>query len=244
MLLPGMDGSGKLFAPLIHALGNDLHTQVVRYLPEQPLGYAPLMEQVRQQLPVGRPFILLGESFSGPIAVSLAAERPAGLLGLVLCCTFVRNPRPGLAWLSGLLPLVSPRLAPRALLSRLLLGRFATPALDQALADALAPLPSETLQARLRAVLDVDAAGQLQRIQVPLLYLQAAEDRLVPADAVRLIEGYPGDFRCLRLEAPHGLLQARPHEAAQALEGFAKTVEIDPGDQVAGRSTSSRGCSE
>ncbi|GAC1033423.1 hypothetical protein thsps21_42520 [Pseudomonas sp. No.21] len=244
MLLPGMDGSGKLFAPLIHALGNDLHTQVVRYPPEQPLGYAPLMEQVRQQLPVGRPFILLGESFSGPIAVSLAAERPAGLLGLVLCCTFVRNPRPGLAWLSGLLPLVSPRLAPRALLSRLLLGRFATPALDQALADALAPLPSATLQARLRAVLDVDAAGQLQRIQVPLLYLQAAEDRLVPADAVRLIEGYPGDFRCLRLEAPHGLLQARPHEAAQALEGFAKTVEIDPGDQVAGRSTSSRGCSE
>ncbi|PZE14259.1 alpha/beta hydrolase [Pseudomonas sp. 57B-090624] len=239
-----MDGSGKLFAPLIHALGNDLHTQVVRYPPEQPLGYAPLMEQVRQQLPVGRPFILLGESFSGPIAVSLAAERPAGLLGLVLCCTFVRNPRPGLAWLSGLLPLVSPRLAPRALLSRLLLGRFATPALDQALADALAPLPSATLQARLRAVLDVDAAGQLQRIQVPLLYLQAAEDRLVPADAVRLIEGYPGDFRCLRLEAPHGLLQARPHEAAQALEGFAKTVEIDPGDQVAGRSTSSRGCSE
>lgn len=239
-----MDGSGKLFAPLIHALGNDLHTQVVRYPPEQPLGYAPLMEQLRQQLPVGRPFILLGESFSGPIAVSLAAERPAGLLGLVLCCTFVRNPRPGLAWLSGLLPLVSPRLAPRALLSRLLLGRFATPALDQALADALAPLPSATLQARLRAVLDVDAAGQLQRIQVPLLYLQAAEDRLVPADAVRLIEGYPGDFRCLRLEAPHGLLQARPHEAAQALEGFAKTVEIDPGDQVAGRSTSSRGCSE
>lgn len=239
-----MDGSGELFAPLIQALGSDLHTQVVRYPPEQPLGYAPLMEQVRQQLPVGRPFILLGESFSGPIAVSLAAERPAGLLGLVLCCTFVRNPRPGLAWLSGLLPLVSPRLAPRALLSRLLLGRFATPALDQALADALAPLPSATLQARLRAVLDVDAAGQLQRIQVPLLYLQAAEDRLVPADAVRLIEGYPGDFRCLRLEAPHGLLQARPHEAAQALEGFAKTVEIDPGDQVAGRSTSSRGCSE
>lgn len=239
-----MDGSGELFAPLIQALGSDLHTQVVRYPAQQPLGYAPLMDQVRQQLPLGRPFILLGESFSGPIAISLAADRPAGLRGLVLCCTFVRNPHPRLAWLSGLLPLLSPRQAPRALLSQLLLGRFATPALNQALVDALAPLSSATLQARLRVVLDVDATGHLQRIQVPLLYLQAAEDRLVPADAARLIERYSGDFRCLRLEAPHCLLQARPHEAAQALEGFAKTVGIDQGDQVAGRSTSSRGCSE
>lgn len=239
-----MDGSGELFAPLTQALGSGLHTQVVRYPAEQPLGYAPLLEQVRQQLPVGRPFILLGESFSGPIAVSLAAERPAGLLGLVLCCTFVRNPRPSLAWLSGLLPLLSPRLAPRALLSQLLLGRFATPALNQALADALAPLSSATLQARLRAVLAVDATEQLQRVQVPLLYLQATTDRLVPADAARLIEQYSGDFQCLQLEGPHCLLQARPHEAAQVLEGFAKTVSVDQGDQVAGRSTSSRGCSE
>ncbi|MGA6106494.1 alpha/beta fold hydrolase [Pseudomonas solani] len=244
MLLPGMDGSGELFAPLIQALGTGLHTQVVRYPSEQPLGYGPLIETVRQQLPAGRPFILLGESFSGPIAVSLAAERPAGLLGLVLCCTFIRNPRPGLAWLSGLLPLVSPRLAPRALLSQLLLARFATPALDQTLVDALAPLSSATLRARLRAVLEVDATAHLQQVQVPLLYLQATADRLVPADAARLIERYSGDFQCLQLEAPHCLLQARPHEAAHALERFAKTVSTVQSDQVAGRSTSSRGCRE
>ncbi len=36
------------------------------------------MELVRAALPAGEPYILLGESFSGPIALALAAERPHG----------------------------------------------------------------------------------------------------------------------------------------------------------------------
>jgi pimeloyl-ACP methyl ester carboxylesterase len=77
VLLPGMDGTGDLFAPLVAALGPHMRTVIVRY-PDEPLDYASDEEIARAALPIGHPFILLGESFSGPIAVSIAASAPRG----------------------------------------------------------------------------------------------------------------------------------------------------------------------
>jgi len=94
VLLPGMDGSGTLFADFVSTLGSSLEIIVVSYPKEIALGYDGLEEIVRAQLPLGKPFFLLGESFSGPIAISLAAEKPDGLLGLILSCTFAKNPHP------------------------------------------------------------------------------------------------------------------------------------------------------
>ncbi|WP_222432862.1 alpha/beta fold hydrolase [Caenimonas sedimenti] len=104
VLLPGMDGTGELFAPFIAAYGGA--TQVVRYPPTAVLNYAGLEEVARSALPRGEPFVLLGESFSGPIAISLAASRPPNLLGVILCCTFARNPRPFLGPFRSLLPML------------------------------------------------------------------------------------------------------------------------------------------
>ena len=94
VLLPGLDGTGDLFAPVVDALGPNVPTQIVRY----PLSHAsdyPTCEAVaRGALPTDCPYVLLGESFSGPIAVSIAAAAPPGLRGLILCSTFVCNPQP------------------------------------------------------------------------------------------------------------------------------------------------------
>jgi pimeloyl-[acyl-carrier protein] methyl ester esterase len=106
VLLPGMDGTDRLFAPLIEALGPDVRVQVIRYATTSTAGYRELTDFVRQALPAKGEYVLLGESFSGPIAVSIAAQAPPGLKALVLCCTFVSNPRPGLAPFRPLLPLV------------------------------------------------------------------------------------------------------------------------------------------
>lgn len=76
ILMPGMDGTGELFAPLIGALGSSIESIVVRYPTDQPLTYSELFPQVRAALPRSGPFVLLGESFSGPLALMLAAEAP------------------------------------------------------------------------------------------------------------------------------------------------------------------------
>jgi pimeloyl-[acyl-carrier protein] methyl ester esterase len=114
ILLPGMDGTGELFAPFLAAAKGDFKTVVVKYPTTKPLAYAELTSLVESQLPTGEPFVLLAESFSGPIAVSVARRKPNGLTGLVLCAAFVRNPRPSLSYFIPLLGLISLRTIPLA----------------------------------------------------------------------------------------------------------------------------------
>ena len=63
VLLPGLDGTGLLFQPLIDCLPEDIQPVVVAYPKELQLGYAELLPLVLDSLPPG-PFVLLGESFS------------------------------------------------------------------------------------------------------------------------------------------------------------------------------------
>ncbi|WP_283190454.1 hypothetical protein [Pseudomonas sp. PMCC200344] len=103
VLLPGMDGTGELFAAFASSMEREFDTLIITYPPNIPLSYTALESLVRESLPTDRPFVLLGESFSGPIAISLSARQPPQQLGLVLCGTFARNPRPIFSHLSFLL---------------------------------------------------------------------------------------------------------------------------------------------
>lgn len=95
ILLPGLDGTGRLFSRLAEQLPGELEPRVVALPTDRELGYAELVRHARDQLPQDRLFALLGESFSGPVALRLAAERPPGLVALVLVASFHRRP---VAW--------------------------------------------------------------------------------------------------------------------------------------------------
>src|SRR5262245_21849903 len=103
VLLPGMDGTAKLPEEFVAALGPTVEATVVSYPTDRAMGYPELESLVRSRLPVDRPYVLLGESFSGPIAISIAGSCPAGLRALILCGSFARNPRPVLDLLGRLL---------------------------------------------------------------------------------------------------------------------------------------------
>lgn len=223
VLLPGMDGTASLFEPFIAALGNEFPVVRVAYPNVGVLGYFELEAVARAALPAG-PYVLLGESFSGPIAISLAASAPDQLKGLVLCCTFARNPRPlfsGLRPLVGFLPMA---FAPVSVLGRLLLGRFSTHALRSALAQAMAQVSGSALRARLQAVLRSDVSAKLSAVRVPVLYLRASQDLVVPASASRLAVELNPRIKVVELEAPHFLLQAAPSESAKVVAAFVRDV--------------------
>lgn len=227
VLLPGMDGTGDLFLPLLEALGSELKVQVLRYPEAQCLGYEELVSYVLGLLPAEEPFVLLGESFSGPFAIKLAASSHSGLRGLILCCTFARNPRPALAWLRACLPLVPFGWIPSGLLSWALLGPFAKPALRRMLKQTVGRVRPSVLRARARAVLDVDVTGALAQVKVSCLYLQASADRVVPARAATLITRVLASVRLLQVDGPHCLLQTAPEESAAALSAFIRQVHSD-----------------
>ena len=50
VLLPGMDGTGELFAPFVAALKREFKVVVVRYPTNEPLGYAELEAIARGKL--------------------------------------------------------------------------------------------------------------------------------------------------------------------------------------------------
>ncbi len=76
------------------------------------------------------------------------------------------------------------------------------------------------LGARLRALLAIDVARELAAIDVPVLWLTAAHDRLVPAGATAHVRALRPDFEFRRLDGPHLLLQRRPIESAAVVSEF------------------------
>src|SRR5262249_23414227 len=196
------------------ALGPEIEPHVVAYPTNPALGYAELEALVRASLPTDGAFVLLGESFSGPIAISIAASRPPHLVGLILCVTFARNPLPLLGSMPWLLPLVPFGLAPMRVINALLLGRFATAPLIEAVGTTFDEVPTQTFKARLAAVARADLRPALANVRVPVLYLRASEDRLVPRRCAADIAQAATQTHIVEIEAPHTLLQVKPAAAA------------------------------
>ena len=88
-MLPGLDGTGALLEDFAAALAGHFDVEVIAYPHDELLGYSQLCGLVRMRLPQ-QDYVLIAESFSGPVGLALAAERPAGLKALVLCASFAR----------------------------------------------------------------------------------------------------------------------------------------------------------
>jgi len=220
VMLPGLDGTGRLFAPLEGALRPGVAVQSVSYPRDEPLSYDELESWVASRLPARDPFIVLGESFSGPVAIRIAAKRPPGLLGVVLVASFVRSPIP-VSWAK---PLVVPAMfrwaATEPLLRGFLVGSDAPRELVRDVADTIRSVSANVLASRVREVLSVDARAALRACAVPILYLTATRDRLVRRNVARSIQDESNNVRVEVVDGPHLVLQRAPGPCARAIRGF------------------------
>jgi pimeloyl-ACP methyl ester carboxylesterase len=221
LLLPGMDGTGRLFGRFVaatEAAGARNHYEAVAYPNDRELDYAQLEAMVRERI-TEEPTAIVAESFSGPMAIAIAANPPPGLRALVLVASFARAPAP--RWLA---PLIGPgrfRRTPSRLEVRAALTGWASPrALVDEVREAIAAVAPAVLAARARALLEVDVGRELERIELPMLVLRARSDRLV---AARALPRLPAHARTLELAGPHLLLQSAPGPCVDAIEGFLQT---------------------
>ena len=223
IVLPGLDGTATLHADFLCACEGVESAIAIPYPAHQALGYTELEALVRAQLPTSKPFVLLGESFSGPIALSIAANPPANLVGVVLSTTFAANPFPALTPLASLLRFAPVRSVPLAVLSRLLLGRWATRDLNASLRQALQSVAPATLRFRAAAALRASVAN-MGAISLPTLYLRATADRLLPARTGERIRSAVAGCQVVEIAGPHLLLQAKPVECARVVSDFFRTL--------------------
>jgi pimeloyl-ACP methyl ester carboxylesterase len=221
LLLPGLDGSGRLFAPLLAAGPRAFQPEPLSFPPDRPLGYDALAALVRARLPRRR-FVLLAESFSGPLAVRLAAERPKGLAALVLAASFLHRPLDPL--LHPLRALVGARLfgvpMPAMVVRRFMAGPDAPDALVAEVQRAVAAVSPEVLALRAREALAVDARDALAGVEVPILFLAPTRDRLIRRDAHEDVLALRPDAEVAPIEAPHMVLQRCPHASLARIEEF------------------------
>lgn len=227
VVLPGMDGMAALssvFADMMRATFESVVT--ISYPPDRFLGYGELEALVRSLLPKDTPYVLLGQSFSGPIAISIAAARPSGLMGLILSTAFSQSPLPWLSPLSSLTGIAPVRALPRAVLSWFLLGRWATQELESMLQASLRAVKPSVLRSRAAAALEIDVSHGLSAIAVPVLCLRASNDRLFSSEvSARMLKAIPR-AEVKDISGPHLLLQASPSACAEAILEYASRLTL------------------
>jgi pimeloyl-[acyl-carrier protein] methyl ester esterase len=221
VLLPGMDGTGVFFLDFPTAMPREFKPLVVKYPNDPKLGYPELEALAHAALPHHEPFVVLGESFSGPIAISIAASNPPGLIGLILCCTFARSPHPLLPLATAAIRPFPTGRVPAFIQHRNLFGRFDSPRLRAQLAEVRGLVSANILKSRLEAVAHVDVSDKLRQVTVPILYLRAKHDRVVSRASGDYIKRIRPDAEVVDLDAPHLLLQTVPQEALSVIRNFA-----------------------
>lgn len=205
-LLPGMDGTGRLFEPLRAELGgNDVRT--VRYDGDD---HAAIERALPDALRTPKPSdVIVAESYGGPLALRIAARHPVARL--VLVASFVTTPRmlPPAALVGWAHP--PPRFAIRAAM----LGLDAPAALVDAVRGALDEAPSATIAARVRSLADLDVRAELAAARTEVVWLAARHDRLVPGRQTVLARATRPDLVVHALDGPHLLAQRWPARVAR-----------------------------
>lgn len=222
LLLPGLDATGRLYEAFSSALPARYPLRALYYPTDQALDYDGLLPLVRACAPTEGPWALIGESFSGPLAIRLAAERPPGLMALVLCATFVGAPLPLPAWTvrTGLFRLPPPRW----LMRRLMFDAEAPADEVDAFMAAVTSVDAPVMAVRARAALGAGVGELLTGLDLPVLYLRAGGDRLFCASVQAAVRRHRPEIEVVTIEgAPHLVLQRRAHEAAAAVSQWLDT---------------------
>lgn len=221
VLLPGLDGTGHLFWRLLKALPSSIRVRVISYPNDEGLGYAELADLVSGQIG-GHSVVLLGESFSGPIAVDLAVRMAGQVRGLILAATFLKTPRP--AALVRLASRMEPRQIVRPLINAVLKGSEPDGDLEVEIARIVTEMPSALRASRLREVARVNVEAKFAKAKCPVLVVHGKSDWLVPRRPIERAVRLKPHAEIKVLAGPHMLLQRNPVAAARAIEIFLGSI--------------------
>ena len=221
VLIPGLDGTGLLFQPLLAVLRTRIESTVIPFPDDQPLGYEDLFPYVAARLPQ-HPFVLLGESFGGPLAIRLANAHPQ-CRGVILAASYLRRPARFVPrWMA---PAARPAIfgsRARAIGQLFLRSGRAVPPHVASILDELRLRPlAGVFACRAQAALRVDARADFRALSVPVLSLHGRRDMVVDARRCATdIRASRPDARVEWFDSSHLLLQTHTDRAAASILEF------------------------
>lgn len=220
VLLPGLDGTEIFLQPLLKALPQTVRPLVVSYPISGSNRYADLLAIVREAVAGLDHFHVLGWSFSGPLALMLAAEEPQRVRSVILSASFVRPPRPNVAKLR--FALVGPAIWLWRAARRLPLWLLRPPsdAFRQAKSETWRRISARVLARRVREIMRVDAREALRACPQPILYIAASRDGIVPRRCIDEILSVRPSVKVVTIEGEHFAMYANPQPAARTIAAF------------------------
>lgn len=226
VLVPGLDGTGQLFDPLIAALPPGIDTSVVSFPHDKSLYDPDLFAVIRNVIPWNREFVVVGESTSGPLAVRFASAQWENVRALILVSSFVSNPiAASTNWATAFLsrPWYEKPVTP-ATVRKHLLGSHAADSLVQQTVNAFhVPWP-EVLGHRIELMKRVDAREALRHWSKPILFIRAEQDAFVSQASVNEVTHLNPSAQVVTVPGPHLVLQANPHGTSQVIHSFLQSL--------------------
>ena len=222
--MPGLDGTGKLFAPIIPLLERHCDLVIVTY-PDLDT-FSDYVDCARNQLPEAPGYSLVAESFSGPVALTLMAQRPDQIGPSVLAATYARSPLPALTRMANYIP---EQMFSIGALNEFCLDVYAANNEDDSETQPLPlnvmeQLDGSLLKHRISVLSRIDVSALLPDIDLPILYLRAVRDRIVSENDAQMIQKYLPDVERIDIDAPHLLLQTRAQQCAELILNHAQSA--------------------
>lgn len=207
---------------------DNIDVTVATYPRDEVMDYEELHQFIDKAIPSDEPYVVVAESFSGPLAIEHASARPDNLRAVVLCASFVENPLPiCFRWIrlfvnQFLLRIPLSNWAVRYLL----LGRDSSDELVDSVRHAISSVYPAVLSQRIKQSLSLRVGHLMPEISSPLLYLAGSRDRIVGKRGLSQISALcPGAISSV-LDGPHLLIQRRPDQVLERIFSFLQQDSI------------------
>jgi pimeloyl-ACP methyl ester carboxylesterase len=225
LILPGLDGTDVFFRPFLALLPDSIRPMVVSFPDRGATGYNDLLGIVRHAIAEIPRLYVLGSSFSGPLAIMLAAAEPQKVRGIILSATFLRSPRRIRGWFrfAAAGPVIWVLRAARRIPVWALKDR--NDPFRQAKAETWSRVSAHALAARLRAVIEVDVRDKFRDCRQPVTCIAFDDDRVVPRSSTEDILINRPSAKLVTLPGDHFAFYADPARFAEAVVKFVHDAE-------------------
>jgi len=189
LLIPGLDGTGKLFRAQEEALSKNYRVHAWSYGAGNHFGWHDLtlkLGQATADEPPGS-ILVIAESFGGPVAIDYVLQYPERVQRLILVNTFpYYGGRIRLRLAHALAPLLLFNFAQYIkdfFVERLLRAEGVPPPYRRHFVEVIHQIDRAGYRRRLRLLQDIDLRPRLHEIAVPTILLAGGRDKIVPSVA-------------------------------------------------------------
>ncbi len=216
LLMPGLDGSAKLFDRFAAEIPTEHNVKAIIY-PNEMTRLDELYAYAMDSIVDGEPPVVVAESFSGVLLCQMLRDQ-VPLRAAVFAASFSVAPHPTLISLALGMPEFVARVSTSIAISHACLNGIDDTTLKTQISECVKSVPYRTLTGRLNSLLRIQDKPCIS--DVPILVLAAKHDRLLDRRSKQSLRRTFQSATVVEINSPHFLLQAHPKVCWQEIARF------------------------